>query len=114
MDLGRYGEDAALAAARARGARLLARNWRTRRGELDLVLDEGGVVVFVEVKARRGRSHGTGLQAVTPKKQRRLLRAAHAFLSATARCPDATPCRFDVAEVDGDGAVRWVEGAFTG
>lgn len=81
------------------GARyvILARNYRCRQGEVDLVALDGRTVVFVEVKARRGVGWGDPLEAVTPAKQRRLLRAAAHFL-ARHRLGER-PVRFDVVGV---------------
>ena len=95
--LGRAGEDAALAAYRRRGFTLLARNWRCPLGELDLVLERSGLIVFSEVKARRGVSFGGGYEAVTWTKRRKLRQLADAFLASQA--PHAATTRFDVASV---------------
>ncbi len=95
--LGRAGEEAAVAELRARGYRILDRNVRLRRGELDVVADDKGTVVFVEVKARRSAAYGTPAEAVTPRKQRTLIALAQAYLARRAMA--GRPCRFDVAEV---------------
>jgi putative endonuclease len=104
---GRAGEDAAAAALAARGYRVLVRNVRLGRGEIDLVCEHEGDVVFVEVKARRGAAFGTPAEAVTPRKQRALFALAARYLGRTGRA-DRT-CRFDVVEVwlaAGDQPVR--------
>jgi putative endonuclease len=62
---GRPGEDLACAHLQGKGLRILARNFRCRSGEVDIVAQDGDVTVFVEVKERRGRSHGEGFEAVT-------------------------------------------------
>src|SRR3990172_1890378 len=80
--LGRRGEAVAEDYLRRRGCRILARNYRCPLGELDLVAEEGGVVVFVEVKTRRGSQAGSGAEAVGPHKRHRLLRLARYFLAA--------------------------------
>lgn len=94
---GRAGEDAAVEALRAHGYRILARNVHFRRGELDVVAEESGTIVFVEVKTRRSAAYGTPAEAVTPRKQRALLRLAAVYLAQ--RSLSGRPCRFDVAEV---------------
>jgi len=96
-DVGVSGEDEALAEYRKRGYRLLARNWRCSLGELDLVLIREDMVVFCEVKTRRGASLGGPHEAVTWKKQRKLRQLAEAFLRMTRLDPSAI--RFDVASV---------------
>ena len=94
---GRIGEDAAAQALAARGYRIIGRNVRLGRGEIDLVCEHDGDVVFVEVKARHGAAFGTPAEAVTPRKQRALLALAARYLNRTGRGDRA--CRFDVVEV---------------
>jgi putative endonuclease len=85
------------------GYRIVARNFvsRARDGEIDLVAEENGVLCFVEVKGRRSVAFGSAAEAVTAEKERRLIRAARAWL---ARRRGAAPeCRFDVVCVDESG-----------
>ncbi len=81
--LGRRAEEAAARYLEAHGYRVLARNWRTVEGELDIVAERDGVLAFVEVRARRGQAMGTAAESITPRKRRRLLRAALAYLQET-------------------------------
>lgn len=90
-----------------RGLRLLAANFHCRGGEIDLIMQHGAVVVFVEVRQRSAGSHGGAAASVTPAKQRRLLRAAQAWLR---RYRQAPPCRIDVVAIDGD-AIDWLRNA---
>ena len=94
LALGRAGEEAACALLRRAGLRILDRNWRQGRLELDMVCQDGATVVFVEVKTRASRAHGGPEGAITQGKRRNLCRAAQAWLAAH----DAwdAPCRFDV------------------
>ena len=94
---GGTGEDAALAVYVRRGYRLVARNWRCKLGELDLVLVRGDTLVFCEVKARRGSAFGGGYEAVTWRKQAKVRALAEAFLQERRDRPGAI--RFDVASV---------------
>ena len=83
MDAKAFGQKGEAAAARYyldRGCRLLAHNYRTRMGELDLVLMEGETVVIAEVKTRSGYRFGRAAEAVDEVKQQRIRRAADAFL----------------------------------
>jgi putative endonuclease len=105
--IGARGEDAAAAAYRRRGYRVVARNWRCRLGELDLVLARGGVLVVCEVKARRGSAFGGGYEAVTPRKRAKLRALAEAYLLASGARPLAI--RFDVASVEISGGRPRVE-----
>jgi putative endonuclease len=94
----RAGEGAALEAYRRRGFRVLARNWRSPLGELDLVLERDGLVVFCEVKARRGAGVAGPHESVGHAKRRKIRMLAEAFL-ATGRAASDARCRFDVASV---------------
>jgi putative endonuclease len=95
--LGAAGEDTAAAWYRAAGYEVLDRNWRCREGELDLVVARPGVVVFCEVKTRRGDAFGVPAEAVTRIKQLRIRRLAILWL--TERGERAPTVRFDVASV---------------
>lgn len=94
--LGGLGETLAADHFRARGAEVLARNWRCGRDELDLVVLEGVVLVFVEVKTRTATEAGKGWFAVDARKRRALRRAARGWLRAIGGAPHV---RFDVVEV---------------
>jgi putative endonuclease len=113
--LGDAGEAAVARWYEERGYAVVDRNWRCRDGELDLVLAHTGVIVFCEVKTRRGTSYGTPVEAVTIAKQRKLRTLALRWL---ADHPDrhARDLRFDVASVlaPRDGAVQIdvIEAAF--
>ncbi|GAA1788907.1 MULTISPECIES: YraN family protein [Leucobacter] len=72
--LGRWGEKTAADYLESRGYRILARNWRTREGELDLVACQTDCLVAVEVKTRSGQGYGSPLEAITRRKARRLRR----------------------------------------
>lgn len=97
--LGRWGEDLAAEHLVATGARVLARNWRCRQGELDIVaLEPGGTVVFCEVKTRSGTGFGEPAEAVGPVKARRIRAVACQWLTEH-RPPGAGELRFDVVSV---------------
>jgi putative endonuclease len=91
------------------GLRLLARNWRCRHGEIDLIADEGGTLVFAEVRMRSAAAFGGAAESVTARKRERLLAAARLYLSGRREAPT----RFDVFLVDGAaGRVEWIRDAF--
>jgi putative endonuclease len=104
LELGREGEALAALLLTGKGYRIVARNYRTRGGEVDLVCLDGETVVFVEVKTRGPGSLARPDQAVTGTKQGRLVRAAAAFLSE--RDWWERPCRFDVVAVVVRGGTR--------
>jgi putative endonuclease len=107
QSLGRLGEDLACAELARRGYAILARRYRTRCGEIDIVARDGEVTVFVEVKARTGDEFGGGAEAVTGWKQRRVTQMAVDYL-ARHKLHDR-PCRFDVVVVDVAGPSSRVE-----
>src|SRR5258706_14551227 len=94
---GRFGEDRAAAWYEANGYAVLARNWRTREGELDLIARKNGVVVFCEVKARASNAFGAPVEAVTRAKQRQVRHMAVALLAM--QNPRAHQLRLPVARV---------------
>jgi putative endonuclease len=95
---GEEGEDLACRYLESRGFTILARNFRCRSGEVDVVAREGDVTVFVEVKDRSSRGHGAGYEAVTPGKRSRIVRAASLY--AASRGLLEAPLRFDVISID--------------
>jgi putative endonuclease len=97
VSLGKQGEELACAALERRGYAIVARRYRTRCGEIDVVARDGGTMVFVEVKAKAGKSWGTARDAVTLRKRRQVISMAKDYL---ARHPvNAESCRFDVVAV---------------
>jgi putative endonuclease len=96
--LGRYGEQLAVEHLEAAGLEVLARNWRCREGEIDVVARDGTTVVFVEVKTRSGTGYGEPAEAVTLRKARRLHVLAARWL-ADCRPAGAHDLRFDVVSV---------------
>ena len=99
--LGRQGEDLACRELRRRGYAILARRFRTRHGEIDIVARDGDVLVFVEVKARSSRGFGGAVGAVTPRKRRQVMAMAQRYMARVGWA--ARPCRFDVVAVQADG-----------
>jgi putative endonuclease len=95
--VGERGEDLAVRALVREGYAILARRYRSRLGEIDIIARDGDCLVFVEVKARRQEACGNPAEAVTRWKQRRIARMAAAYL---ARQPiEAAACRFDVVAI---------------
>ncbi len=95
--LGKSGEDLACHELRRRGYAIVARRYRTRVGEIDIVARDGAILVFVEVKTRRSLRFGHPAEAITVHKQAKLRAMARDFLfrAALGDCP----CRFDVVTV---------------
>jgi putative endonuclease len=104
QQLGELGEDLAVRELTRRGYVVLARRFRTRHGEIDIVADDHGTIVFVEVRARATREFGRAAETVTLHKQRRVTARAVEYLSRhhlTHR-----PCRFDVVAIDDADSAR--------
>jgi putative endonuclease len=107
------GEDAenrASAFLQRAGLKLVARNYRCRFGEIDLILRDGNTLVFVEVRMRSSDRYGGAAASITPAKRTRLLRAARLYIANLARPP---ACRFDALLVNGkDHTIEWLKNAF--
>jgi putative endonuclease len=101
-------EDAARFLAR-QGLAIVARNFRTRFGEIDLVARDGATLVFVEVRLRSSSRFGGAAGSIDPRKRSRIVSAARLYLSRLKREPP--PCRFDVVTLDG-GPPQWLRAAF--
>ncbi len=96
------------------GLKLLAQNFNTRHGELDLVMRHQDTIVFVEVRYRVRAGHGDAIASVTRTKQEKLIRTAQLWLAAHPQHAQR-PCRFDVVSYDGpaeQARMRWLRGAF--
>ena len=118
QQFGRAAEETAARYLERRGWRLLGRNVRIGRGELDLIARRGPVLAFVEVKARRSASAGAPEDAVTPRKRRQIARLAALWLALRPWALNGvTDVRFDIVAVDASAvpvAVRHLPAAFTG
>jgi putative endonuclease len=113
-EVGAHFEQLALEHLEHAGLKLVERNFRTRYGELDLILRDGATLVFAEVRYRRDARFGGGAASVGAAKRARLVRAAQGFLQAHPRLA-ALPCRFDVVAFDGNAAAPscdWQRAAF--
>ena len=108
---GNAAEDQALQLLQQRGLALIARNWRCRAGELDLVLRDGDTVVVAEVRSRASSEFGAAAETVDARKQRKLVAAARLFLAGRPELADR-PVRFDVVALDGPKKIEWLQGAF--
>lgn len=112
---GRWAEVAAELYLRDRGLQLVQRNFRCRRGEIDLIMTDTDVLVFVEVRYRRTSAFGTGADSITSAKRRRLLAAAAFFLAGASRSRQPA-CRFDVVSVSRGNYgpdLQWIRDAFS-
>ena len=118
---GAFGEDIAAVHLEQHGFRVVARNFRTRFGEIDLIAEDARYLVFVEVKTRAANARVSAAEAVTPAKQAKLRYAAEEYLAKPVGSDTIRPCnlypRFDVIAIETaqNGqvtSIRWIENAF--
>lgn len=114
-DEGKAGEEAAASFLERKGYRILEQNYRVKGGEIDIIAQKGSYLVFAEIKERREDSLVSPLEAVTPQKQRRIIRTALLYLM---RFPSPLQPRFDVLglvrEENGHYRITHIENAFQG
>ena len=108
QDLGKDAETRAETMLKHHGLIPLARNYRCRGGEIDLVMRDGEHLVFIEVRYRSHRGYGGAASSVDLKKQRRVILAARHYLQSKSW---SGPCRFDVVAFE-QGAAQWIRDAF--
>ena len=107
---GRHAEELAAAFLHQQGLKLVARNYRCRFGEIDLIARDGKTLVFVEVRMRTSNAFGGAAASITAAKRKKLLRTARHYLSGVARPP---ACRFDALLISGPRhSVEWIKNAF--
>ena len=107
--IGREAESRAAEFLRARGLKIIERNWHCRFGEIDLVAREGETLVFVEVRSRASRTYGGAIESISTAKRRSLTATANSYL---ARCREEHPCRFDALLIEAEGRIEWIRNAF--
>jgi len=111
MSTGAQAEQWAVQYLQQHGLKLVAQNYRSRFGEIDLIMQDGTSLVFVEVRLRRNANFGGAAASIDANKQQRIIRTAHQYLAGLARTP---PCRFDALLLDdmkGEN-VQWLKNAF--
>lgn len=108
--IGQQAEDKAARFLEKRGLLVLARNFRCRGGEIDLICRDKNTLVFVEVRMRRNADFGGAGASITLSKQRRIILAAQHYLLANAKAN--SDCRFDCVLLDGD-SIEWIRDAFS-
>lgn len=111
---GQQFEDLALHFLTQQGLILIAKNFRCRSGEIDLIMRDAHYLVFVEVRYRASRSHGGAAASITRSKQRKLWLTAQTFLLLQGCNESHQACRFDVVAFDGGDACQWYKNAIQG
>ena len=107
---GRMGEAYAARCLEQAGYRILAQNYHSRFGEIDIIAKDGKYFVFIEVKFRASGSAGFSLEAIDHRKTMRIRNAAVYYLFSH-HLPEETPCRFDAAGIDGE-EITYIRNAF--
>ena len=107
--IGNYGEALAVKYLSDKGCKILARNFRSKMGEIDVIAEDGKYIVFVEVKYRTDNLYGEPFEAVTAAKRRKIRRTAELYLLKTGNIN--RDCRFDVIDIL-DGRIEHYENAF--
>jgi putative endonuclease len=113
-DLGRRAEEAAYRYLTGQGLQLLERNFRHRRGEIDLIMREKTCIVFVEVRYRSSPRYGSALESVDRRKQEKLVAVAQYYLQTHAQAAKQS-ARFDVISIEPgarDASITWIKDAF--
>jgi putative endonuclease len=110
---GRDAETLACDYLQAKGMTLVERNYRSRFGEIDLIMDDRDCLIFVEVRYRRQACYGSGAESVDHRKQARIVACARHYLLCHPRAAERA-CRFDVVAIDGGAnpAIEWITDAF--
>jgi putative endonuclease len=108
---GAAAEDLALRHLQGKGLKTVARNWRCRGGELDLVMREGETLVVAEVRKRSSESFGGAAASVDARKRERIIQSTQRFLLEHPEFEDA-PVRFDVVALDRSDRIEWIKAAF--
>jgi putative endonuclease len=93
------------------GLKLIEQNYRSRFGEIDLIMRDGTTVVFIEVRLRQHTGFGGAVASIDARKQKRIIRTAQQFLAGLVRVP---PCRFDAVLLDNarGSSMQWLKNAF--
>ena len=112
--IGNEGENIAATELTRRGCRIIERNFRCRIGEIDIIAEKDGILIFVEVKARRSARFGRPSEAVNWVKQQKIIKTSQSYLLY--RKIENQPCRFDVVEVyigqNQNSEITWIKNAF--
>lgn len=112
IEIGQKAENQTLAYLESHGLKLLERNYRCNRGEIDLIMDDAGTLVFVEVRFRRNNGFGSALESINSTKQRKIIISAKHYLC---RHSVDQAIRFDAVAVMPTGSkleIQWVKSAF--
>lgn len=103
---GQAAEDRALAYLQTQGCQLIARNWHCPHGEIDLIMQHGNHLIFIEVKYRKSQAYGGAAYSITPKKLAKLQSSIEYYLQINQL---NIPCRLDAVLLQGNTAPQWLQ-----
>jgi putative endonuclease len=106
---GKTAEDQALDFLINKGLIPVARNYRCKQGELDLIMRDRNSLVVIEVRYRKSDVYGSAMESITPSKQAKIIAATQHYLSTLTA---DTPLRFDVIAISGKNSINWIKNAF--
>ena len=112
--LGNYWEDVAFAFLKSKQLKKVKRNYNCKMGEIDLIMADNDILMFVEVKYRKNDDWVSAAESVTKSKQRKIIKAAQLFLLQNKKY-NQWNCRFDVVSIQGDKQnpkINWIQNAF--
>ena len=109
LQTGEKAEEYAYQYLKSEGLVLLERNYRSRFGEIDLIMQDGAVLAFIEVRYRKNTNYGGAASSVGYQKQQRIRRTAASYLQKKG---NNCPARFDVIAMHGDMQINWIKSAF--
>lgn len=108
---GKWAEDLACKYLRKQGLSLLQRNYRYKNGEIDLIMQDKQLLVFVEVRYRANAHYGGSIASINLQKQQRIIRTAQHYLY-THQSAQQSICRFDVVLLSSEEPIQWIADAF--
>ena len=108
---GQKAEEQACQFLKTKGLELLAQNYRSHFGEVDLIMQEGKVIVFVEVRVRNNSYYGDPIESVNISKQKKIFKTATHYLQAK-KWLDKVDCRFDIIGITESNSIEWIKDAF--
>lgn len=111
---GRAAEELAFKYLDRQGLKLLTRNYRSRRGEIDLIMQDGDVIVFIEVRSRKNNRTMDVIESINPEKCERIIRTGRQYLQNSRHAGEFT-CRFDIVLITGQlesAEIEWIKNAF--
>ena len=110
--IGKIHEDRALAYLSKQGLKFVDKNYSNKTGEIDLIMDDNGARVFIEVRFRKSGDYGLSMETITPQKQRKIIRTATLYLQEK-NLMDKIDCRIDVIAIDqgNPSGIEWIKNA---